>query len=213
MNWLDLDKYLWRGIFQILSNSPTHRSWDVCTLRAVCRFMRDVSSIRMNGYRWVFRQNCRFSTRVRYFLHAPIRDWQRPKKQGNAEWTSYIKNRQPVFSKTKSTCQPLESVSWCKPNKRTKEKGRRSHHQKKHRERGDFRRSGAMDESFELGGYITYFANPSELGERQAWTEIEIVIKEDKDVFGAVKGKYISERQWKDKITGVVYYRQKYYGY
>lgn len=55
MNWLALDKNVWRQIFQILSTqSYPNDHYDICTLRVVCQFMRNVSLIRMNGIRWIF---------------------------------------------------------------------------------------------------------------------------------------------------------------
>ncbi len=210
MDWLALDKHVWRRIFHILNAGPlTHCWYDVCSLRAVCKFMRDVSLLRINGLRWVFRSNPSTASLVRRFIETPIREWPKHTAREDIEWKEYIKKRRPVFSKkAKPTPQPLESISWCEPNEKTKERGsRRSHHQKKSKSRGDFRRSGAMDEPYQPGGYICWFSNPSEV---YPWAEIECVITEIKDSRGAVKGKYISERLWKDPVTNVIYYRQKY---
>ena len=213
MDWLKLSGDVWRLIFQVLYDSQPLRygKVDIFTLRAVCRYLRKVSSMRLNGEKWIFRQNPRIPVSyVRHFFDYPIRSWSRCGVPEDEDWTRYIKKRYPVFKKKVPIPQQMESISWCEPNERTNEKGCRSHHQKKTKARGDFRRSGAMDDEPWYGGYIPQFCSPSEVEKNRPWAKIECVVTERKDVYGVVRYKYISERIWKDPVTGVIHYRQRY---
>lgn len=211
--WLKLGKDVWRLIFYLLTiDQPrTHSIYDVCSLRATCRFMRDVSLIHF-GKRWKFSHGHR-STRVRYYEIPPIcPDKTYPKKDRQTT----IWHRQPrkfklhIEKPIPNRTQHLESISWRDHKKKTKERrSKRSHHQKKRRPRGDWRRSGVIDNHIDISRWSRRFWSIADVMRERPWAVIRCL---EKDIVedGVVVGKKLYKRQWIDPVAKVVYYEQDY---
>lgn len=218
--WLDLGKDIWRIIFYYLvkDRKTSICIWDICTLKATCRFMRDASLMRLGNVKWGFRYSPKGKTQsyVRSNIIAPPIKYKEDTCCQNTKKYHPPKGI-PVFKKqTPNKIQPMFSVSWREPNKRDKQKYKknpqRGKYQNKERRKQDWRRSGIGDYLYDWSSYnrIDLYYCVEDTMKNKPWAVHRDIIKDIEDSDGAITGRKISAREWYDPATGVIYYTQSY---